>query len=86
MAFGDIWASPVCPLIFYIMYTIIKVFVWFICFMGIVEVCASMMSKPNTIEALIGVAIVILFLILSWKTLFFTKIHNPFNKSKKEEK
>lgn len=80
------WALPVCPLIFYIMYTIIKVFVWFLCFMGILEVGASMMTAPNTIEALIGVAIVILFLVLSWKTLFFTKIRISFNKSKKKEK
>lgn len=67
------------------MSTIIKVFVWFLCFMGILEVGASMMTKPNTVEAMIGVAIIVLFLILSWKTLFFTKIHVQFNKSKKEK-
>ena len=53
--------------------------------MGILEVGASMMTKPNTVEAMIGVAIIVLFLILSWKTLFFTKIHVQFNKSKKEK-
>lgn len=66
----------------------IKLLVWLITFMIVLTVCTKMMTAANTIEAVIGLVIGVLFILLSYKTLFFTGITlKKFKfKSKKEEK
>ena len=61
--------------------TIIKVVVWFILFLALLGVGFEMVSKPNTIENIIGFFIIVTIIIISIKTKCLTTI-----KFKKHEK
>lgn len=61
--------------------TIIKVAVWFILFLALLGVGFEMVSKPNTIENIIGFFIIVTIIIISIKTKCLTTI-----KFKKHEK
>ena len=52
----------------------IKVAVWFILFIALLNVGLDMISKPNTIENVIGFFIVVATLCISIKTKCLTKI------------
>jgi hypothetical protein len=54
--------------------------------MAVLTLGTRMMTAQNTIEAVIGLVMVVIFILLSIKTVFFTKIYIKFYKSKKEEK
>lgn len=54
--------------------------------MFLFEWATSRMSAANTLEAVLGIAAIVAFLVVSYLTLFFTKIHIKIPKQKKEEK
>lgn len=54
--------------------------------MFLLEWATSRMNAANTLEAILGIATIVAFLIVSYLTLFFTKIHIKITKQKKEEK
>lgn len=47
---------------------------WFIIFMVILTITLKLISAPNTTENLLGVVILIVTVVLSFKTQFLTKI------------
>lgn len=53
---------------------IIILVVWFVMFMGVSTWSLSMISAPNTVENLLGVAILIVVAYLSFKTECLTRI------------
>lgn len=53
---------------------IILFIVWFISFMFILNWSTSMISAPNTVENLAGIAILIVYSTISYLTNFFTNI------------
>lgn len=53
---------------------IILITIWFMAFMTAVTYAADMISAANTIENLVGVAILVSAIILTIKTKCFTKI------------
>lgn len=63
--------------------TIIKLIVWAILFVAILNIGLVMMSTSNTVENIIGFLIIIFLLIISLKTKCLTIIKL---KSKKDEK
>lgn len=63
--------------------TIIKLIVWAILFVAILNIGLVMMSTSNTVENIIGFLIIIFLLIISIKTKCLTIIKL---KSKKDEK
>lgn len=63
--------------------TIIKLIVWAILFVAILNIGLVMMSTSNTVENIIGFLIIIFLLIISIKTKYLTIIKL---KSKKDEK
>jgi uncharacterized membrane protein YbhN (UPF0104 family) len=46
--------------------------VWFICLMAIWTFCGNMITAPNTFLVLLGIAVGIIFLVISVKTKCFT--------------
>lgn len=54
--------------------TIIKVAVWFILFLALLGVGFEMVSKPSTIENIIGFFIIVTIIIISIKTKCLTLI------------
>ncbi len=66
---------------------IIKVFIWFILSMVAFSLIGSCLSAANDILVAIGVILVIIYFVITWKTRFFINIHLPrFLKKKKDEK
>lgn len=63
--------------------TIIKLAVWLILFVTILNIGLVMMSTSNTVENIIGFFIIIFLSIISIKTIYLTIIKL---KSKKDEK
>lgn len=53
---------------------IIILVVWFIVFMGVSTCSLNMISAPNTIENLLGVAILVIVAYLSFKTECLTNL------------
>ena len=53
---------------------IIKVAVWFILFLALLGIGFEMVSKPNTIENIIGFFIIVTMIIISIKTKCLTLI------------
>lgn len=64
----------------------IKFFVWFIVFMVVLTAGTKAMTASNTWVAILGLAGIALFIILSCWTYCFTTIHIKLTKRKKEEK
>lgn len=62
---------------------VIIIVTWFIVFMGVSTFLLDMVSTPNTIENLLGVAIFIVVLYLSFKTKCLTGI--KFKKNDRRE-
>lgn len=58
--------------------TIAKVALWFILFLALLSVGFEMVSKPSTIENVIGFSVVVAIIIISIKTKCLTTI--KFNK------
>lgn len=54
--------------------TPLKLAIWFVLFMCVLDLGLDMISKPNTIENVIGFFIVIIAVIISIKTNCLTKI------------
>lgn len=54
--------------------TPLKLAIWFVLFMCVLDLGLDMISKPNTIENVIGFFIVIIAVIISIKTKCLTKI------------
>lgn len=52
----------------------LKVAIWFVLFMCFLDLGLDMISKPNTIENVIGFFIVVIAIIISIKTKCLTKI------------
>jgi len=64
----------------------IKFIVWLLLFLAALEYGTAMMSAPNTVEAVLGVAIIVIAAIVSVLTKCFIGIKVTFYKSKKEKK
>lgn len=62
--------------------TIIKLAIWFICFILLLNESLDMISDPNTVENIIGYCLLIIILIISFKTKCLTKI--KFKNNEKE--
>lgn len=58
--------------------TVVKVALWFILFLALLSVGFEMVSKPSTIENVIGFFIVVAIIVISIKTKCLTTI--KFNK------
>lgn len=68
------------------LYKIVKVFIWFVLSMVIISIICSCLSAANDILVAIGVILIIIYFIITWKTRFFINIHLPrFFKKKKDE-
>lgn len=52
----------------------LKLVIWFVLFMCLLDLGLDMISKPNTIENVIGFFIVIIAVVVSIKTKCLTKI------------
>lgn len=51
-----------------------KILIWFITFMFLISMCLDMISKPNTIENILGLIIGYVVVFVSIKTKCFTNI------------
>lgn len=58
--------------------TVAKVALWFILFLALLSVGLGMVSKPSTIENVIGFSVVVAIVVISIKTKCLTTI--KFNK------
>lgn len=65
---------------------IIKLFIWFLIFMLLIEWATARMSAANTFEAVMGIIAIVGFILASWVSRCFTRIHIKITKVKKEEK
>lgn len=53
---------------------IVKIAIWWIIFMYLINICLDMISASNTMENIIGFCILILILFVSYTTKCFTTI------------
>lgn len=70
----------------FVMGNIIKLFIWFLIFMLLLEWATARMSAANTVEAVMGIFAIVSFILVSWISRCFTRIHIKITKVKKEEK
>lgn len=53
---------------------ILKIAVWFVMLMGFINVSFHMMSQANTMENVVGLFLIIITILVSYKTKCFTTI------------
>ena len=53
---------------------ILKIAIWFVMLMGFINVSFHMMSQANTIENVVGFLLIIITVLVSYKTKCFTTI------------
>lgn len=54
----------------------IKIVLWFVLTMAVLTSCLTLISSPNTIGLIVGIVILCGYLLLSWRTRFFTNFSN----------
>lgn len=67
------------------MRTVAVVIVWFVLAMILSTLAFEMISEPSTISNLVGIAILVVTIVISWETRCFTKIINRQQKDEKSE-
>lgn len=67
------------------MRTVAVVIIWFVLAMILSTLAFDMISEPSTISNLVGIAILVITIVISWETRCFTKIINRQQKDEKSE-
>lgn len=60
--------------------TFVKVCVWVLCLLGVIEGGFALISASDTLLNLIGILLIVAFAFISYKTHFFIKIKNKQRK------